>query len=502
MAHRQPDTSPNTPAPKVDVSARLIALLEHDPGLALSVLAVLEEAGIADGEFVRTQRARLSLARGDRGALIEHGASGAELAPQQAIDLLAEALSGAQLPEAAITNAATLLSPLSQRAKGQLIAAVRASQDRGASVGAYEVICEAGERIPHGEHQVVIDLGVEIIARIAAAAGEISQRKALTLRAMRAAVAIQPSATGRVLEDALKLGVVRSYDLVHDKTISTVAVMHPAAAKSIAARSESSADLEATTLLVEKFTDDSRRGEYLRAVCKRYGDDHEPTLKAAENVAAGIGALVALHKAAPATPAASHDEALLRRWAKSHPSLSVQILKHADQIGAARAPHTEQFRQQRLGSERTAIAKRFVKDVIVAKKQIILLVGGSFSSDMLDAFNEFHPATPQWGDWLLKERSQPLKHGEVDEAVGSPNCAGVVIILNPASHAIVEQARDAVKRHKKPSVAINNSSKTALREGITALLIAMANSHQARSTLGEKPKTQTRATNVTPHNEP
>jgi hypothetical protein len=278
--------------------------------------------------------------------------------------------------------------------------------------------------------------------------------------------------------------------------------MHPAAAKSIVARAESSADLEATTLLVEKFTDDSRRGEYLRAVCKRYGDDHEPTLKAAENVAAGIGALVALHKAAPATPAASHDEALLRRWAKSHPSLSVQFLKYTDEIGAARAPHTEQFRQQRLGSERTAIAKRFVKDVIVANKQIILLVGGSFSSDMLDAFNEFHPATPQWGDWLLKERSQPLKHGEVDEAVGSPNCAGVVIILNPASHAIVEQARDAVKRHKKPSVAINNSSKTALREGITALLIAMANSPQARSTLGEKPKIQTRATNVTPHNEP
>jgi hypothetical protein len=94
MAHRQPDTSPNTPVPKIDVPARLIELLEHDPSLALSVLAVLEEAGIADGEFVRTQRARLSLVRGDRGALIEHGASGAELTPQQAFDLLAEALSG------------------------------------------------------------------------------------------------------------------------------------------------------------------------------------------------------------------------------------------------------------------------------------------------------------------------------------------------------------------------------------------------------------------------
>jgi hypothetical protein len=480
MAHRQPDTSPNTPAPKVDVPTRLIELLEHDPGLALSVLAVLEEAELADGEFVRAQRARLSLARGDRGALIEHGASGAELTPQQAIDLLAEALSGAQLPEAAITNAATLLSPLSQRAKGQLIAAVRASQDRGASVGAYEVICKVGERIPQGEHQVLIDLGLEIITRVSAAAGEINQRKALTLRAIRAAVAIQPSATGRVLDDALKLGVVRSYDLVHDKTISTVAVMHPAAAKSIAARSESSADLEAATLFVEKFNDDSRRGEYLRAVCKRYGDDHEPTLKAAESIVASLNALVTLHEAAPSAPAASHDEALLRRWAKSHPSLSVQILKHADQIGAARAPHTEQFRQQRIESERTSIAKRFAKEVIVANKQIILLVGGSFTEGVVDAFNEFHPANPQWGEWILKERAQPLKHGEVDEAIGSPRCAGVVIILKPAGHMIVEQARDAAKRHKKPSISINNSSKTALRDGLRALLVAMARAADPR----------------------
>jgi hypothetical protein len=342
------------------------------------------------------------------------------------------------------------------------------------------VICEVGERIPHAEHQVVIDLGVEIIARIAAAAGEIGQRKALTLRAMRAAVAIQPSATGRVLDDALKLGVVRSYDLVHDKTISAVAVMHPAAAKSIAARSESSADLEAATLFVEKFTDDSRRGEYLRAVCKRYGDDHEPTLKAAESIVASLNALVTLHEAAPSAPAASHDEALLRRWAKSHPSLSVQILKHADQIGAARAPHTEQFRQQRIESERTSIAKRFAKEVIVANKQIILLVGGSFTEGVVDAFNEFHPANPQWGEWILKERAQPLKHGEVDEAIGSPRCAGVVIILKPAGHMIVEQARDAAKRHKKPSISINNSSKTALRDGLRALLVAMARAADPR----------------------
>ena len=481
MANRQPDNGPNTPAQWGDVPARLIALLEHDPGLALSVLAVLEEAGIANGEFVQTQRARLSLARGDRGALIEHSASGANLTPQQAIDLLAEALSGAQVPEAAIANAATLLSPLSQRAKGQLIAAIRASQDRGASVGAYEVICKVGERIPQGEHQVLIDLGLEIITRVSAAAGEINQRKALTLRAMRAAVAIAPSATGRVLDEALKLGVVRSYDIVHDKTISAAAVIHETAAKSIVTRADSNADLEAATLLVEKFVDEKRRGEYLRAVCKRYGDDHEPTLKAAESVVARLSALVALHEAAPSTLAASHDEALLRRWARLFPALQHDLDACAEQIASVRAPHTQRFKEANMQSQQTAIAKRFVKERIVPMEQIILLVGGSYAKGIIDAFNEFHPPTPTWGDWIIKERSQPLKTGEIDERIASPNCAGVVIILKPAGHMIVEQAKTAVQRHGKPSVTINNSSKSALRDGLRSLLVSMARAVELRA---------------------
>ena len=481
MANRQPDNGPNTPAQWGDVPARLIALLEHDPGLALSVLAVLEEAGIANGEFVQTQRARLSLARGDRGALIEHSASGANLTPQQAIELLAEALSGAQVPEAAIANAATLLSPLSQRAKGQLIAAIRASQDRGVAVGAYEVICKVGERIPQGEHQVLIDLGLEIITRVSAAAGEINQRKALTLRAMRAAVAIAPSATGRVLDEALKLGVVRSYDIVHDKTISAAAVIHETAAKSIVTRADSNADLEAATLLVEKFVDEKRRGEYLRAVCKRYGDDHEPTLKAAESVVARLSALVALHEAAPSTLAASHDEALLRRWARLFPALQHDLDACAEQIASVRAPHTQRFKEANMQSQQTAIAKRFVKERIVPMEQIILLVGGSYAKGIIDAFNEFHPPTPTWGDWIIKERSQPLKTGEIDERIASPNCAGVVIILKPAGHMIVEQAKTAVQRHGKPSVTINNSSKSALRDGLRSLLVSMARAVELRA---------------------
>ena len=74
----------------------------------------------------------------------------------------------------------------------------------------------------------------------------------------------------------------------------------------------------------------------------------------------------------------------------------------------------------------------------------------------------------------MKERLQPLKSGEVDEAVASPNCAGVVIILKPAGHMITEQAKTAAQRHKKPFVSINNSSKSALRDGLRSLLVNMA----------------------------
>ena len=476
MAHRQPDTSPNTPVPKIDVPTRLIELLEHDPGLALSVLAVLEEAELADREFVRAQRARLSLARGDRGALIEHGTSGAELTTQQAVNLLAEALAGTPVPPKAIGNAVGRAFPLSQSAKGQLISAIRATQDRGASVSAYEAICAAGKQNPSNDHMAIVDLGIELVARIAATTGELGSRKALTFRVIRVGLALVPIAAGRILDEALKCGVVRSYDVVHDKAVSAVVVADDTAAKSVINRAESGADLEAAALLAPRIDDEGRRGRYLRALCKRYADDHQPTEKAARSVATGIDSLVALHEATPSTEAASHDEALLRRWAILFADLRENFSASADRIAAARAPHTQRYKEARVESEQTAIAKRFVKERIVPAGQFILLVGGSFTKDLINAFNEFHPPVPTWGDWIVKDYSQPLKTGEVDDRVASPKCAGVVIIVKPAGHMIVEQAKTAVQRHGKPSVVINNSSKSALRDGLRSLLVRMAQS--------------------------
>lgn len=469
MANRQPDSDPNTPEQWGDVPARLITLLEHDPSLALSVLALLEEAGITNGEFVQTQRARLSLARGDRGALIEHGASGAELTTQQATDLLAEALAGTPVPLKAIGNAVGRAFPLSQRAKGQLVSASRATQDRGVSVSAYEAICAAAGKNPSIDCATIVDLGADLVARIAAAPGELSAKKAVSLRMICATLALAPSAAGRILDEALKAGVVRSYDVVHDTAISAATVADDTAVKAVINRAESGADLEAAALLTPRISDDERRGRYLRALFKRYGDNQEPTRKAAESVAAGIDALVALHAAAPSTGAASHDQALLRRWAEAHPAIP-KLRSASDRIDALRAEHKPSTQAGFDEARRMNNAIEFIRSHIVPNDLRIVAVGGVKSSAANDAFDDFGKIPPQWGEWLVKERNAPLTGDKIPETIASPKCVGVLVITNPAGHAMTNQAKEAAERHSKPIVWIPYATKKNIREGMKRLI--------------------------------
>jgi len=469
MAHRQPDTSPNTPVPKVDVPTRLIELLQHDPGLALSVLAVLEEAELADGEFVRAQRARLSLARGDRGALIEHGASGAELTPQQAIDLLAEALAGAQLPEAAITNAATLLSPLSQRAKGQLVAAIRASQDRARSVSTLESLCVAAREAPTDAQHSIVNLGIELIGKIASTAGEQTTRKNWTLRTMRACIALQPSAIERVVQAALERKVMYTYDLVHDQAISLLAVKEESALRQIVNRSESSADLTAASSLVGHIEDESLRGRYLRLLFKQFGDQRTPSVEAAQSVLPGLDALVCLHEAAPEKPAASHDEALLGRWAALYPNLHA-LLNAGQRIGVARSSHTPTAQATAREAQRLAAAIKFIKEVVIPNDYRIVAVGGEKTRAAAEAFDELGESPPQWGEWLTKEKQVPLSAYKIPEQIASPKCIGVLIITNPASHAMTNQAKEAAEKSGRPLVWIEYATKKRIREGMKLLV--------------------------------
>ena len=456
----------------------LVALVEHDPTVASQMLRILSDHGVASAELVRSEQARIALAHGDKTALVQHGESGETLTPKQGIALLVEGLGGTSISNEVLQRATTAALPVLAKEHGKLISALRASQDRAIAVSTLERMGLAAQAAPADAQHSIVNLGIELIGKIASTAGEQTTRKNWTLRTMRACITLQSTAIGRLVEAALAREVIYTYDLVHDQAISQLAVADEASLRQLANRAESGADLTAASSLVGRVEDEKLQGQYLRSLLKQFGDQRTPSTEAVKDVLPGLDALVRLHEAAPEKPAASHDEAVLRRWASLQPAHATTLIAAAEKIGAARAPHTERFKQERVVSARLGIAKQYVKESIVANHKLVILVGGTYSHDVVAAFNELHPADPVWGDWIFKERSQPIKSGEVDEAIGSLRCVGVVIVAKPAGHTIVNQAKDAVKRHGKPHVTIHNSSKNALRNGLIELLL---NLHMANA---------------------
>ena len=449
----------------------LVALVEHDPTVASQMLRILSDRGVASAELVHSEQARIALAHGDKTALVQHGESGETLTPKQGIALLVEGLGGTSVSNEVLQRATTAALPVLAKEHGKLISALRASQDRAIAVSTLERMGLAAQAAPADAQHSIVNLGIELIGKIASTAGEQTTRKNWTLRTMRACISLQPTAIGRLVEAALAREVIYTYDLVHDQAISQLAVADEASLRQLAKRAESGADLTAACSLVGRVKDEKLQGQYLRSLLKQFGDQRTPSTEAVKDVLPGLDALVRLHEAAPEKPAASHDEAVLRRWASLQPAHTTTLIAAAEKIGAARAPHTERFKQERVVSARLGLAKQYVKESIVANHKLVILVGGTYSHDVVAAFNELHPADPVWGDWIFKERSQPIKSGEVDEAIGSLRCVGVVIVAKPAGHTIVNQAKDAVRRHSKPHVTIHNSSKNALRNGLIELLL-------------------------------
>jgi hypothetical protein len=452
----------------------LLAAVEQPGQPQLPLVRTLRDRGLIPVDLFKQLEGEIQRSQGQADAILEYVTAGGEINPEQALKLLIAALNGDVLNETAIARAVEVAAPSLNGAQAELVAAVRSSHDREVSVKAFKRMCAFSSSLSNASSQTLLEISFELISKIASSSGEISHRKRLTLQVIQAALKVAPAAVGRLVENGLSRGVLRTYDVVHDAVLLNASINNLEALLAIAARAEAEADLSAACSVVGKITDEAGAGRYIRTLCKQFGDGKKPTLADAQSVQAGLAALIKLHVAAPSAPAASHDEALLRRWAIHYPSEASKLIAAADEIGAARAPFTERFKAERVGIERLALAKRHVKECVVPAKQIVLLVGGTYSHDVIDAFNEFHPANPVWGEWILKERVQPLKSGEIDERIGSVKCAGVVIIAKPAGHSIVEQAKVAVGRHEKTHVIIHNSSKNALREGLTNLLVKLS----------------------------
>ena len=100
-----------------------------------------------------------------------------------------------------------------------------------------------------------------------------------------------------------------------------------------------------------------------------------------------------------------------------------------------------------------------------------------------EAFDEFGESPPQWGDWMTKEKQAPLSGYKIPEQISSPKCVGVLIITNPASHAMTNQAKEAAEKAGRPFVWIEYATKKKIREGIKSLVekIQQGNSQQQAS---------------------
>ena len=447
----------------------LVALVEHDPTVASQMLRILSDRGVASAELVRSEQARIALAHGDKTALIQHGESGEIVTPKQGIALLVEGLSGASVSNEVLQRATIAALPILAKEHGKLISALRASQDRATSVATLERMGLASQAAPTDAQHSIVNLGIELIGKIASTAGEQTTRKNWTLRTMRACIALQPSAIGRVLEAALAREVIYTYDLVHDQAISQLAIADEVSLRQLVNRAESGADLTAASSLVGRVEDEKLRGQYLRLLLKQFGDQRTPSTEAATNVLPGLDALVRLHEAAPEKPAASHDEALLGRWAALYPN--VQALQDAaTRIGVARSAHKPSTQATVREAQRLTAAIKFIKEVVIPNDYRIVAVGGEGTQAAAEAFDEFGKRTPPWGAWITKEKQAPLSAYKIPEQISSPKCVGVLIITNPASHAMTNQAKEAAEKAGRPIVWIDYATKKKIREGIKSLI--------------------------------
>ena len=460
----------------------LVALVEHDPTLASQMLRILSDRGVASADLVRSEQARIALAHGDKIALVQHGESGETVTPKQGIALLVEGLSGASVSNEVLQRATTAALPILAKEHGKLISALRASQDRATSVATLERMGLASQAAPTDAQHSIVNLGIELIGKIASTAGEQTTRKNWTLRTMRACIALQPSAIGRVLEAALAREVIYTYDLVHDQAISQLAIADEVSLRQLVSRAESNADLTAASSLVGRVEDEKLRGQYLRLLFKQLGDQRTPSAEAPTSVLPGLDALVRLHEAAPEKPAASHDEALLGRWAALYPN--VQALQDAaTRVGVTRSAHKPATQATVREAQRLTAAIKFIKEVVIPNDFRIVAVGGEGTQAATEAFNEFGKRPPPWGDWITKEKQAPLSAYKIPEQISSPKCVGVLIITNPASHAMTNQAKEAAEKAGRPIVWIEYATKKKIREGIKSLVekIQQSNSQQQAS---------------------
>ena len=436
-----------------------------DPQLPLA--RTLHERGLLSDADFRVLESEVRRAQGNLDALIEHADGGGELDSAQAAAIFSAAIGAGPRSSLSLNMSIGMVARSLAENLDIVLRAIEQSTDPDQLAVAIGALLKSSA--PESDSATVGQVASTALRKLATTAGDLSGRKRRALQVLESVWTLEPPHFQSILDDALKLGPLRSFDIATHSMLGDVIRKSPGCCLVMVKRANSETDLHAVTELLGRVRSPRVPGDVIHQLLKRYGEAIKPTSAAAEALAGALAPLVAMHEQSPSSGAASHDAAALKRWSNQFPHLQ-DLASAAQQIEAARAIHKPTVQAEIREQQRMERAIRFIKDVVIPNGGLIIAVGGKKSPAAHEAFDEFGKSPPNWGEWVTKEYFQALNNYQIKDLIESPKCMGVLVITKPASHALTNQAKDAAMRANRPIVWIEEATKKKIREGMKTLV--------------------------------
>ncbi len=442
-----------------------VSATTNDPQLPLA--RTLHERGLlSDADFMVLE-SEVRRAQGNLDALIEHADGGGELDSAQAVAIIAGAIGAGPRSNLSLNRSIGKIASSLAENLNLVLRAIEQSTDPDQLAVAIGALLKSS--VPVSDSATVGQVASTALRKLSTTAGDLAARKRRALHVLESVWTLEPPHFQSMLDDSLKLGPLRAYDLATHSLLGDVIRKSPGCYLVMVKRADSEADLHAVAELLDRVKTPQVSGEEIHQLLKRYGEATKPTSAAAEALAGALAPLVAMHEQSPSSGAASHDAAALKRWSNQFPHLQ-DLASAAQQIEAARAIHKPTVQAELREQQRMERAIRFIKDVVIPNGGLIIAVGGKKSPAAHEAFDEFGKSPPNWGEWATKEYFQALNNYQIKDLIESPKCMGVLVVTKPASHALTNQAKDAAMRANRPIVWIEEATKKKIREGMKTLV--------------------------------
>ena len=449
----------------------LLAAVEQPEKPQLPLVRTLRDRGLIPVDLFKQLEGEIHRSQGQADAILQHAESGGQLDVDHALTLVVTGLRGGLYSEKALSASIAVLKPYLADHSTPLVRAIELSTnaDQLASV-ASSVIQQCA--IP-ADTEFATRFGITAVRKLSGLAGELGTRKTRALKILLASTTLDTEGLRRLIDESLKCGPLRAFDIAQQPQLKSITAKKPILHAVLVARANTEADLNAAAELFLSVDAVADHATVMHNLLKRYAEDVKPSVQAVKAISGALNPLVVQHEEKPETGAASHDAALLLRWAKEHPSIQA-LQAAANRIEAARKEYKPAVQLEAKEKERLESAIRFIRDEIVPGGLKIIAVGGKKSAAADAAFDEFGKSPPQWGEWITKEYNQALNSYQIQENIQSPKCIAVLIITKPASHALTNQAKEAAEKAGRPVVWIEEATKKKIREGMKALVEKIA----------------------------